>query len=99
MSSHEPPISAVDAIKFAVDNIVGLELNEFLRMWLHGEWDEMRENWPEAFVTQALPDDHARAVAAVIADRYVNAMRLLLWVAAGVALVAAIGAYLLRGVL
>lgn len=36
---------AVHAIQFAITNSEGLE---FLRHWMHGDWDVIRREWPEA---------------------------------------------------
>lgn len=38
--------AAVEAIKFAVDQ--GLDGLSFLNAWLHGDFDEIRRDWPEA---------------------------------------------------
>jgi hypothetical protein len=51
----KPPISAVDAITFAVEKIDDhYDRLDFLRMWLHREWEEMREWWPEVFVGEVV---------------------------------------------
>lgn len=39
------PNAAVEAIKFAIGTTEGIE---FLRVWMHGEWDVIRKEWPEA---------------------------------------------------
>ncbi|MCD0417280.1 transcriptional coactivator p15/PC4 family protein [Rubrivivax sp. JA1024] len=45
-----PPISAEDAISFAVDRIDDPFVRlDFLDLWRRGEWDELHANWPKAF--------------------------------------------------
>lgn len=49
-AANELPISASDAIAFALDKIDDhYEMKDFLRMWSYGQWDELRTEWPEAF--------------------------------------------------
>lgn len=40
---HAAP--AIHAIQFAITNSEGLE---FLRQWMHGDWEAIRREWPEA---------------------------------------------------
>lgn len=45
------PLDAVKAIEFAVGKIDDhFDRLEFLRLWLLGEWGELHEGWPEAFI-------------------------------------------------
>jgi hypothetical protein len=47
---EEPPLDATATIVFAVEKIEDhFERLEFLKLWLHGQWGEMRSQWPEAF--------------------------------------------------
>ncbi|MNK29191.1 hypothetical protein D3C87_475820 [compost metagenome] len=39
---------AVAAIEFATGPIGSIEGLEFLRAWMHGDWDVIRSEWPEA---------------------------------------------------
>lgn len=45
LRARTPANTAVAAIVFATQNAEGLE---FLRVWLHGDWDAIRREWPEA---------------------------------------------------
>lgn len=43
------PLPATDAIAFALKIDDHFDREEFLQMWTFGQWDELRDEWPEAF--------------------------------------------------
>lgn len=50
IESVRPPISAAQAIAFAVESIDDFyNMHEFLKMWDYGQWDDLRREFPEAF--------------------------------------------------
>ncbi len=80
--SARPPISATQAIVYAVEKIEDhYDRLEFLKLWMHGQWQELRDNWPEAWTGESLADqDDAAKVANLetqLADAHkrINALR------------------------
>lgn len=51
-----PPISAEDAIAFALNRIDDLDSTRcFLRSWYEGDWPTLRREWPDAFEDRRTP--------------------------------------------
>ena len=46
ITPHPYEAAVVEAIQFALDADEGME---FLRLWNHGEWEEIDEHWPEFY--------------------------------------------------
>ncbi|WP_047308811.1 hypothetical protein [Rhodopseudomonas palustris] len=75
-TAARPPISATQAIVFAVEKIEDhFDRLGFLRAWMHGEWTALRDEWPEAFTGPQMFDSAADAKIADLEAKLADATK------------------------